>query len=226
VKSSNLSDITINDGLKEALNIGVQYATKELGASNGYLNNAAVKIPLPKNIQKVEKLIRKSGGDKVADNLIQSMNDAASQAVPQTKEILFNSIKKMNIKDAQQILSGKEDAATSYFKQNSSTELKAMIMPIIKKSISNNNVATYYNKANSFYKSNLSKYANSSSVMGVAKKLGADSYIPSKDSLNIDDYVANKTLDGLFLMISKKESAIRSNPKEQITSILKQVFSK
>lgn len=222
--NSNLSDSTVSSGLKEALKVGVNYAVSTLGANNGYLNNSLVKIPLPDNLAKVETVIRKAGGDKVADDLINSMNNAATKAAPKTAEIFVNAIDKMSLTDAQKILSGGNDAATNYFKTNTTQSLKDMIKPIIQEAMKENQVASYYDMANGFYKNNLSSYVDNSSVVGLAKNFGVDSYIPGSSDESLDDYVTNKAIDGLFKMIATKEAAIRSNPVEQTTSLLKQVF--
>lgn len=131
--SSTLSNSTVSSGLKEALKVGVNYAVTTLGANNGYLNSSLVKIPLPENLQKAEGIIRKFGGDKVADDLIKSMNTAATKAAPKTAEIFVNAIDKMTLADAQKILNGGDNAATEYFKTNTTASLKKMITPIIKK---------------------------------------------------------------------------------------------
>lgn len=224
--NTNLSESTVNNGLKEALKVGVDYAVKNLGANNGYLNNSLVKIPLPENLQKAEVLIRKFGGDKVADDLILSMNNAATKAAPKTAQIFVDAIDKMTMEDAQKILNGNENAATEYFKTNTTDSLKKMITPIIQETMQQNQVAGYYDTFNSFYKQYGKSYVEDSGVMGLAKNFGVDSYIPSSSDENLDEYVTNKAIDGLFTMIAKKEAAIRSNPVEQTTSILKQVFGK
>src|SRR5574344_2870656 len=104
--NSNLDNSTISSGLKEALKTGVNYAVSSLGKDGGYLNNSAVKIPLPNNLQNAEKLIRKAGGDKMVDDLILSMNSAASKAAPKTADIFMDAISKMSLDDAQKILRG------------------------------------------------------------------------------------------------------------------------
>jgi len=221
---STLSESTISSGLKEALKVGVNYAVKELGASNGYLSNAGVKIPLPENIAKAEMLIRKAGGDKMADDLIQSMNDAATAAAPKTAAIFVDAINKMTLEDAQKILAGDKNAATSYFSANTTDSLKKMITPIIQETMKSNSVATYYNTINDFYKNNAKSYVDNTSVMSMAKSYGVDGFLPGSSEENLDEYVTTKAIDGLFKMIAEKEAQIRANPVEQTTSILKQVF--
>lgn len=223
-QNTNLSESTVNSGLKEALKKGVSYAVSTLGAQNGYLNNSLVKIPLPDNLAKVETLIRKAGGDKMADDLINSMNTAATNAAPKTAEIFVQAIDKMSIEDAKKILAGNENAATDYFKINTTDSLKKLITPIIQETMKTNQVATYYDTANSFYKTNLKDTVQNSSVMGLAKNFGVDSYIPGSSDENLDEFVTNKAIDGLFKMIAQKEAEIRQNPVAQTTSLLQKVF--
>ena len=224
--SSNLSDSTVSSGLKEALKTGVKYATTQLGATNGYLNNSAVKIPLPDNLAKAETLIRSVGGDKMADDLINSMNSAASKAAPQTAEIFMDAIDKMSLADAQKILNGGDNAATNYFKANTTESLKKSILPIVQQTMKENQVAGYYDTLNNLYKSNVKDLVENSSVMGMAKNFGVDSYLPGNSNESLDEFVTTKAIDGLFTMIAQKEAGIRANPVEQTSSILKQVFGK
>lgn len=222
--SSKLSDSTVTNGLKEALKVGVNYAVKELGAPNGYISNADVKIPLPENLAKVEMLIRQAGGAKMADDLIKSMNNAATQAAPKTAIIFLDAINKMTVDDAKKILGGNKDAATTYFNAKTSTSLKTLITPIIKETMSTNSVTTYYDTINEFYKNNAKSFVETSSVMGMAKEYGVDGFLPGSSEEKLDVYVTNKAIAGLFKMIAQKEAQIRKNPVEQTTSLLKKVF--
>jgi hypothetical protein len=222
----NISDSTVTSGLKEALKTGVNYAVTQLGSSNGYLDNSAVKIPLPDNLAKAETLLRSVGGNQMADNLINSMNTAASKAAPKTAEVFVNAIDKMSVTDAQAILSGGNEAATNYFKANTSDSLKKLIAPIIQETMKENQVATYYDTVNNLYKSSAKGLVDNSGVMGMAKSFGVDSYIPGSSDESLDEYITTKAIDGLFTMIGQKEAAIRANPVEQTSSILKQVFGK
>ena len=224
VTKTGLSNSTIANGLKEALKKGVSFATDSLGKKNGYLNNSLVKIPLPKNLAKAEKLVRKFGGNKVADNLINSMNAAASKAAPKTVEIFMNAINKMTLNDAKNILAGGKDAATQYFKKHTTGSLEKMIDQIVKITMKENSVAKYYDGFNEYYKKYGKKYVENSSMMSIAKSFGADSYLLSSSNENLDKYVTNKSIDGLFKMIAQKEADIRANPIARTTSILKKVF--
>ncbi len=223
-KSSSLSNSTISSGLKEALKKGVETAVNSLGKTNGYYNNSLVKIPLPDNLENIKAVVAKAGGEKYINDLELAINNAATQAAPKTADIFLKAIEKMSINDATKILNGQNNAATTYFKSNTLSDLKALISPIVKESISNNQVASYYQSFNSFYKSNLKAYVENNSVMSYAKSFGVDSYLPGNSDENLDEYITNKAIDGLFVMIEKEEKAIRENPVERTTSLLKQVF--
>ncbi len=220
----NLSSDIVSDGLKQALKSGVDFGIKELSKDGGYLNNPAAKIPLPSNLATAESLIRKAGGDKVADNLINSMNSAATKAAPKTATILIDAIDKMSIDDAKGILSGGDNAATEYFKKHTTKDLQNMIKPIIEETMAQNDVASYYDTFNDTYKEYGKGLVESSGVMDLAKSVGADSYLPSATDENLNDYVTAKAIDGLFDMIAQKEGEIRKDPVAQTTSILKEVF--
>jgi len=222
--TQSLSESTVSRGLKEALKVGVNYGIKELSKDNGYLNNSEVKIPLPENLSKAESLIRSAGGDKIADDLILSMNDAATKAAPKTADIFMQSISDMSMEDAKKILAGDKDSATNYFRKNASGDLKKMITPIIQESMKDCNVATYYDSFNTYYQQYGKDIVNNSSIMSMAKSFGVDSYLPSASDEKLADYITQKAIDGLFKMIATKESEIRENPVAQTTSLLKQVF--
>lgn len=222
---SGLDNSTISSGLKEALKKGVDFAVAQLGKDNGYLNNSLVKIPLPENLAKTEKIVRKFGGDKIADNLINSMNSAASKAAPKTAKIFMNAIDKMSLTDARKILSGNKDAATQYFKTHTSGSLEKMIAPIVNNTMKENSVAKYYDAFNGYYKKYGKKYVQNSGVASIAKSFGADKYLPGDNPENLNKYVTDKAIDGLFKMIAKEEADIRSNPVARTTSLLKKVFN-
>ena len=202
--TSTLSNEDIIAGLKEALNKGAGYAVDNLGKADGFLKNSDVKIPMPEKLKKVESLLRKAGKDKYADEFVTTMNRAAESAVPLTLDIIKQSITGMSIKDAKNILQGSDDAATQYLKKSGSDKLKAKISPIVKAATAKAGVTSMYKK--------------------MYGKLGfAGKYINLED-YNVDNYVTNKTMKGLFTMIAKEEKKIRDNPAARTTDILKSVF--
>jgi hypothetical protein len=221
---SNLSTTDMNGALKQALNVGVDYAVKTLGAKNGYLNNPLTKIGLPKDLEKTANLVRKVGGCKYVDDLVLALNNAATQAAPKTAKIFTDSISKMSIDDAKKILNGPDDAATNYFRQNTTKQLQSTIAPIIKKSMENNSVAKYYKAFQSFYKANAGVLKNDK-INALASSFGYGSVLPSANDEDLDSYVTNRSIDGLMTMIAQKEKAIRANPLMQNSSLIKKVFS-
>ncbi|MDB2561993.1 DUF4197 domain-containing protein [Sulfurimonas sp.] len=225
--TSNLADSSVADGLKEALKQGVDYAVKELSKEGGYLNNPAVKIPLPQGLSNVEDMIRNMGGDKMADDFINSMNDAAAKSAVKATPIFVSAIEKMSIEDAKKILAGNENAATEYFKLNTTEDLKKMMKPIIEETIEENNVASYYDTLNEYYDSTVKTVVENESIRDMAKNFGMDQYMPKGTTdEKLDDYVTRNAIDGLFKMIAVKEAEIRKDPVAQSSSLLKKVFGK
>ncbi len=221
---TSLSSSDMNGALKEALNKGVSYAIKALGKDDGYLNNSLTKIGLPENLQKTADLVKKAGGAKYVDDLILAINKAASQAAPKTAEIFSKSISSMSIEDAKDILSGNDNAATEYFKSTTTKDLQATIAPIIQKSMDENDVAQYYKTFDSFYKENAGVLKNEY-VSGVANMLGYGSLIPSGKDEDINEFITNKSIDGIMLMIEEEEKKIRDNPLMQNNDLIGKVFS-
>ena len=200
---SNLTNSEASGGLKEALTQGVGKAVSTLGAADGFFGNKEVKIPLPKYLKKVEKGMKLMGMGKQSDELVLKMNRAAEAAVPEAKALLVNSVKQMSLADAKSILTGPQDAATQYFKRTTSKQMGEKFLPIVQKATEKVQLAETYNK-----------YAEMGSKFGVIK--GEDA--------KIEQYVTNKALDGVYLMIAKEEAAIRKDPLGQASSLLKKVF--
>jgi len=212
--SANAGSILSNDqiaqGLKEALDIGVKTAVDSLGKENGFLSDQAVKIMMPEEMKTVEKLLRSVGQEKIIDDYVTSMNRAAEQAVPKVTDIFVNSISQMSLSDARSILSGSNTAATDYFRNNTSEQLRKQITPYIKSAMDKSQVTQYYQSLSS----KLKQY----DTFGLSKKyLG--------DIAEVDQYVTDKTLDGLFAKIAEQEKLIRANPMARSTDILKTVFA-
>lgn len=215
-------DTMQSDALRAALKQGVGYAVDTLGKKNGYFNDSKTKIVLPENLQKMEPLIRKSGGDAMVDELIASMNNAATQAAPKTVDIFFSAIKEMSISDAQTILKDNESALTEYFKKSSYAQLAVMIKPVVARMMDKNKVSYYYKQVRNTYEDNSAAIPYHDSLLNTGKSFGLDTYVPPKE---LDAYVTQKAIDGLFLKISQEEKKIRDNPLVQKTQLIRDVFS-
>lgn len=200
---ASLSSKDATSGLKEALTRGAEFAVAQLGKPDGFLGNAKVKIPLPQSLQKVEGMARKLGLAKQADELVDTMNRSAESAVVEAKPLLVDAVKKMSIKDAKGILVGPEDSATQYFRTATSAQLAQKFLPIVKKATARVQLAEKYN-----------------AFAGKAAKL---KLIDEKDA-DLDHYVTQKAIDGLFLMVAEQEKQIRQDPVGTGSNLLKKVF--
>ena len=203
VSLADLSNRDAVNGLKQALIQGADTAVSQLGAVNGFLGNAQVKIPLPESLRRAERLMRMVGMGAQADELVTSMNRAAEMAVKEAKPLLVDAVKRMGVEDAKAILTGGDDAATQYFRRTTSGALTQKFLPIVKEMTARVDLAQLYNQ-----------YASQAAQFGV---------IDPKDA-NIDEYVTRKALDGLFLVIAEQERAIRKDPIGATSSIVRKVF--
>lgn len=202
--SAALSNDDIIGGLKEALANGAQSAVNALGRSGGYLNNSAVKIPLPQKLQSVGKVLAAVGQGRHADEFVQTMNSAAESAVPEAGAILADAIREMSVADARAILDGPQDAATQYFRRVGEQRLTGKLRPIVSDATSRAGVTSSYKN-----------------LIGQA---GSAAALIDSEAMDLDGYVTTKALDGLFLMIAAEEKRIRENPVARTSELLKKVF--
>ena len=200
---ADLSQTDASGGLKDALIQGAQVAVKQLGAPGGFSNNPDVRIELPGNLGKAARTMKMMGMGAQVTQLETSMNQAAEAAVPQAQALLVESVKKMTVQDAKSILAGPQDSATQYLNKTSREQLRAKFLPIVQQTTAQVGLAQQYN-----------------SFAGQAASFGV---IDAK-SANIESYVTEQALDGLFEMIAKQEASIRQNPAGAATSLAKKVF--
>jgi hypothetical protein len=204
--AAQLEDITDKEAisaLRTALEKGSRAAVDQLGKENGFFGDTRVKIPLPESLQKAERTLRRFGMGKYADELVLTMNRAAEAAVPEAKQLFVDSVKKMSVKDAKGILTGGETSGTEYFRRTTTDQLRKRFLPIVKKSTARLGLAQKYNQ-----------YAERGVGLGLVKQQDA----------NLDDYVTQKALDGLYFMAAEEEKKIRKDPVGTASSILKKVF--
>ena len=203
VELADLSNREATAGLKDALIQASGVAVGKLGVTDGFFKNPKVKIPLPDSLKKAEKAMRFFGMGKQADELVLRMNRAAEAAVPEAKVLLVDAVKKMSVQDAKDILTGGDDAATQYFKRMTAIPLTAKFLPKVKEATQDVQLAQQYNK-----------FAETGMQYGLVKK----------DQANLEQYVTQKTLDGLYLMMAEEEKAIRKDPLGASTSLIRKVF--
>lgn len=204
-KGSGLSEKDAADGIKEALSKGTSEGVKLVSKTDGYFGNPEIKIPFPQDEKDIESKLRSIGLGNKVDEVILTMNRAAEDAAKDAENIFLDAIKNMTIKDAVNIVNGQNDAATQYLKKNTSVELAVKFRPIIKASLDKVN-------ATRLWKELITSY----NEIPFVKKKNPD----------LTEYVTQKAIDGLFIMIAKKELDIRKNPMAQTSDLLKRVFGK
>ena len=220
-----LSTDLITKAFKQALKIGVNKAVDTLGKKGGFMDNAAVRIPLPPPFSQMETMIRAGGGGDMIDEFVLSMNRAAARAAPQTAGIFVTSIDDMSFNDAADILMMDGSPATDYFKRHTREDLKKLITPIVIKEMKTNKVYKYYDAVKKVADPMMKSFAKMTNFMGMAKKLHIKKYIP-QDGVNIEEYVTEHTIDAIYFMIGQSEKMIRTNPVHQTTKELRKVFGK
>lgn len=203
---TQLDTNTLINGLKEALEVGSQRAIEEISQPGGYLDNQSIRIPLPDSIDKVASILKKYGLESQVNQFEESMNRAAEKAAPQATDLIVGAVKDMSFEDARKIFEGPDDAATKYFQEKTSDKLRNLFQPNVKESLSEVGATRYY-----------------SELAGEAKSLP---YIGDQLSVDLDSYVTEEALNGLFTMIAVEEKKIRENPTARTTDLLKQVFTK
>lgn len=216
-KSGSLAELTQEQmvgGLREALARGVQHAVTNLGKSDGFLKDAAVKIAVPESLEKVERGLRAAGQGALVDDFVLTMNQAAEKAVPVAASVLADAIRALTLDEARAILTSTNTAATDYFKRTSQTQLQEKFLPIVKQATESAGVTAAYKK--------MTGKSGGSGALGNLGSL-AGSFL-NKDALDVDGYVTRKALDGLFLKIAEQEKLLRENPAARSTDLLKQVF--
>ena len=199
----NLKPAEIQSGLKEALVRGAETAVAQLGQQDGFFADPALKIPLPPNLKKAEKAMRMLGMGQQADDLVLSMNRAAEAAVPEAKTLLVSAVKAMSIEDAKGILMGGSTSATDFFRTKTETTLTERFLPIVKSTTDQSSLAQQYNS-----------YAGMAAQFGIGKK----------GSATVEDYVTRQALDRLYQVIGEQERALRANPLQAGSALLKKVF--
>lgn len=200
---ADLTDQEASQGLKAALEKGAASAVSLLSQPNGFLGNDKVRIPLPGYLNDAAKLLKTLGQGKRVDELVTTMNRAAEAAVPKAQTLLVNAVKSMNVSDAKNILTGGDTSVTRFFSEKTRTPLFGEFLPVVTQATEKVGLAAQYNQV-----------AGKAAGMGLLKK----------DDANIENYVTNKTLDGLFTMIGEEEKKIRQDPVGAGSAILKKVF--
>ncbi|MGQ0699245.1 MAG: DUF4197 domain-containing protein [Panacagrimonas sp.] len=199
----SLADAEIVQGLREALAKGTKNAVLQLGRTDGYWASERFRISLPKTITQADQLLRIGGYGPKLDELHLSFNRAAEKAVPVAANVFSQAVQKLTLTDARKILEGPPDAATQFFKQATGTTLAAQFKPLVANVTAKAGLVQQYNKL----------IASAGPLASLAEV-----------KMDVNDYVTNKALEGLFVRVAEEEKSIRSNPAARTSEILKKVF--
>jgi len=212
-----LTEYEVSSGLKEALRVGTDSAATRLGALNGYYGDELVKILLPEEANIiVDNISRIPGGNKLVEDVVMRINRAAEDAAKEAGPVFWGAIKNMTISDAFAILNGSEKAATDYLHKQTYDDLFKLYNPKIQTSLDKEIVAGI--STNESWESLTGKWNRiAESPLGQFADLEAV-------KTDLDAYLTEKALDGLFVKIAQQEKLIREDPMARVNDILKRVF--
>ncbi|MGG6231060.1 DUF4197 domain-containing protein [Tenacibaculum sp. SDUM215027] len=199
-----LSQSQIGNGLRQALDNGIQHQVTKLTSKDGFYKNNLVKILLPEELQAVDRGLRKIGLGNLADEGLKAINRTAEDAVKTATPIFINAVKEITFADAKNILLGADNAATSYLEGKTTSALYSEFNPVIKNSFAKVG-------ADKIWSNLISKYNS----IPFVKKVNPD----------LTDYVTTEALEGVFTMIAVEEKGIRNKVGLRDTALLRQVFA-
>ncbi len=198
----SLTTQQIAAGLKEALTVGTQNSTSQLSSLDGFFKNAAIKILMPPEAQKVISTLQSVGMGSVVDKAVLSMNRAAEEAAKSATPIFVNAIKQMTITDAIGILKGGDHAATDYFKNKTTKALTTSFKPVVDNALKQTDATKYWNDVFTLY----------------------NQFSTTKINTDLNAYVTGKAIEGIFYQVGLEEQKIRQDPAARVTDLLKKVF--
>ena len=201
-----LTNGEVISGLREALNVGIENSVKSTSVMDGFLNNTEIRLPFPPDAEKVKQKALDLGLDGQVEKFETTLNRAAEEASKEALHIFVNAIKNMSVEDGFTILNGGNGAATNYLKNQTESQLKEAFLPKVKEAISKVKLTEYWNPL-------ITKY-NTAMVLTGGQKLNPD----------LDQFVTEKAIQGLFHMVEKEEDKIRLDPMARVTDLLSRVF--
>lgn len=193
----------IAEGIREALIVGARNTVAQTSQTNGFLNNPLIRIPFPPEAQKVEETARNLGLNRQVDQFIETMNHGAEEATKRATPIFVNAIRQMTLRDVYDIWRGPNDAATQYLERTTKEQLKNEFRPVIQSALDKVELTRYW-----------TPLADNYNRLPLVQKVNPD----------LNEYVLNETLKGLFVVIAQEETRIRENPEARVSEILRKVF--
>jgi len=201
--NSSLSQQEIIEGLRDALQVAAKRAVQVASSEGGFLNNPNIHIPLPPKLQKAASILRHIGYKDDVDTFEATLNHAAEKASVKALPIFIQAIKDLTFQDAKTIWKGGDTAATDYFKGKTWEPLSKAFEPVVHEAVQQVGVTKAYQDL-------------------TEKPLVHN--ITQGTSMDLDSYVTDKTLEGLFFLLGQEEKKIRKDPMARTTDILRKVF--
>lgn len=201
-----LTNQEVISGLKEALTVGITNAVDITSVTDGFLGNSQIKLPFPESALALKEQALDWGLENQVTKIVETLNRAAEDAAKEATPIFVNAIKNMSINDGFEILNGGEGAATSFLKRTTTDQLITAFSPKVEASIEKVKLTSYWNPV-------ATRYNQAAPLLG-KERVEAD----------LNAYVTQKAIDGLFLMVEKEENKIRKDPAARVTDLLSKVF--
>lgn len=215
ITSGELTELEVSEGLKEALRVGTDTASMQLGITDGYYGDELVKILLPPEADViVDNISLVPGMNLLVDEVILGINRAAEDAAKEAGPIFWGAITNMSITDAFTILNGTNTAATDYLQQETQDDLFQLYNPKIQASLDKDLLGVSANSSWNKLINTWNTFVNSGgSILGY-----------NTVDTDLDAYLTTKALDGLFVKVAAEEENIREDPAARVTDILVRVF--
>ncbi len=192
------------EGVRQALAQGGERAIRTLGKKNGFFGNPRVRIPMPRQLRNLESTLRRLGQGQAVDDFIRTLNRAAERAVPLAADEVRGTIRQMTVRDAVNIVRGPDDAATRYLRDHAGEKLRRRFLPIVRETTAHVGVTREYKR--------------------LMARAGPMAHLLGINDVDLDRYVTERTVNGLFRVVAQEEKRIREHPVARTTELLKEVF--
>jgi nicotinamidase-related amidase len=202
----SLTNQEVISGLKEALTVGIRNAVDVTSVTDGFLGNQEIKLPFPESAENMREKALEWGLDGQVDKIVTTLNRAAEDAAKEATPIFIDAIKNMSVQDGFAILNDGDGAATSFLREKTTAQLVAAFSPKVKESIEKVKLTEYWNPV-------MTKYNQAVTFTG-----------GDKVNTDLNEYVTERAIDGLFSMVEKEENKIRKDPAARVTDLLSKVF--
>ncbi|PRY89234.1 DUF4197 domain-containing protein [Mongoliibacter ruber] len=203
--SAPLTQEEVSQGLKEALIQGISKGADQASETDGFFGNDMIRILLPEDARRVENTLRQIGLGSEVDRALLAINRGAESAAKEAKPIFINAIRQLTIQDAFNLLQGDQDAATTFLRRTTEDQLIALFQPKIEESLNQVGATRFYGDIANTY----------NAIPLTNRSIDPD----------LNAYVTDKAIDGLFKLIEEEEKNIRENPLQRTSALMRRVFA-